>query len=323
MRHAAATSVSGRLRRAWRLCAALGRQDGGRAALPQRRPDHGVQGYETADFPSRAAHVGAASRPAPCPTISDGRFAEVRAARRSRCMSPGTPNGTCVVPSDALVNDHQSPVLGATPSDALEKPASSPPRAAVHLAVAPLRRGVRRRPPGRHVPLSVEDVRATLIRNTTSLSALMYLGEGEVTCPEDYPEDVVLYDGMRDERHCTPCECGSSDRQRVLPGCSFPSGTACVTSCSPPAPLEPCPGLRHRHARGNAQEHEGYLGRSTSPEAASRAAASCEARSSSPVRARFAVKHVQARTGDDHAPRRAAQRRPSHAIQGFPEPRKG
>jgi hypothetical protein len=41
---------------------------------------------------------------------------------------------------------------------------------------------------------------------------IMHLGEGEVSCPQDYPEKLVLFGKRRDERSCTPCTCGPPTR---------------------------------------------------------------------------------------------------------------
>ncbi|WP_437680523.1 hypothetical protein [Sorangium sp. So ce131] len=37
---------------------------------------------------------------------------------------------------------------------------------------------------------------------------MLYLGDGEVTCPQEFPVQQVLYGRMLDERGCTPCTCG-------------------------------------------------------------------------------------------------------------------
>ncbi|WP_437801496.1 hypothetical protein [Sorangium sp. So ce693] len=174
---------------------------------------HGAQttvyrGYETADFPF-------ACSPCRCGEPACALPDDLRTAASLKCGGPAVSvheprdilNGTCVVPSSALVNDHQSLVLGATRVTPCEASVEPPPvpqftlrwyRSGVACGGS-LQERTCPSPSKTCVPPDQEHGFAQCI---------MYLGEGEVTCPEDYPEDVVLYDGMRDERHCTSCECG-------------------------------------------------------------------------------------------------------------------
>lgn len=181
--------------------------------VDEPRCPHGAQttvyrGYETADFPF-------ACSPCRCSEPACALPDDLRTAASLKCGGPAVSvheprdilNGTCVVPSDALVNEHQSLVLGATRVTPCEASVEPPPvpqftlrwyRSGVACG-GDLQEDTCPSPSKTCVPPDQEHDFA---------QCLMYLGEGEVTCPEDYPEDVVLYDGMRDERHCTPCECG-------------------------------------------------------------------------------------------------------------------
>ncbi|WP_104979668.1 hypothetical protein [Sorangium cellulosum] len=46
--------------------------------------------------------------------------------------------------------------------------------------------------------------------DTTELfsQCILYLGDGEVTCPQEYPVQQEVYGRMVDERECTRCTCG-------------------------------------------------------------------------------------------------------------------
>ncbi|WP_437592659.1 hypothetical protein [Sorangium sp. So ce1000] len=159
-------------------------------------------------------------------------------------------NGTCVVPSEALVNDHKSLLLGATRVTPCEAGVEPPP--VPRLIPRWYRSGLAcagNLPEGTNVSPSATGVPSD--EESGFARCVMYLGEGEVTCPEGYPVDVVLYDGIRDERYCTPCECGPpTGSECSLMLLSFRDGaceellTAGAASSDAPGCLAATPGVK-------------------------------------------------------------------------------
>ncbi|WP_437736634.1 hypothetical protein [Sorangium sp. So ce1335] len=136
-------------------------------------------------------------------------------APSARCEGAGIPlnrtldvlNGACVVPSEHFVSDHKALLLGSPRFMPCKASVEPPPVPRILFprwyrsgkACAGVTRKETCGAPKTCVP--AEQMREFSL-------CIMHLGEGEVTCPQDYPEQVVLYDGMEDERRCTPCECG-------------------------------------------------------------------------------------------------------------------
>lgn len=217
---------------------------------PNSAPSTVYVGYETPDIPF-ACDPCRCSEPA-C-ALPDG----LRTAASLRCDGAELERhdardilgGTCVVPSEALASDRKSLLLGSPEMTPCEPSIEPPP---VPLIVSRWYRS------GKACSGSIQE--DTCIAPKTCVPAeekrsfsqcILYLGEGEVTCPPDYPVNVVLYDDMRDERRCTPCECGPPEGGTCsLMLLSFQDEecsellTAGVASGKRPGCLSPVPGVQ-------------------------------------------------------------------------------
>ncbi|MGK3964809.1 hypothetical protein WMF38_11645 [Sorangium sp. So ce118] len=177
---------------------------------PESAPATVYQGYETPDDPFECSRCLCGE---PACAFPD----EIRAATSTRCGgSLPVPldardilSGACVPANEALVSDRKSLLLGS--------PTVTPCEPMIELSpvprILPFSRWYRSGKACAGVPRE----KACASPSKTCVPAeqmedfsqcIMHVGEGEVTCPQDYPEQVVLYDGMKDERRCTPCECG-------------------------------------------------------------------------------------------------------------------
>ncbi|KYF73676.1 hypothetical protein BE11_04480 [Sorangium cellulosum] len=225
---------------------------------PVSAPVTVYKGHESLDDPF-ACNPCRCSEPA-C-ALPDG----LRTAASARCGGAGLPlrgardilNGACVS-SEALVSDRKALMLGAPRVTPCEPSEELPP---VPLIVSPFPRWYRS---GKACAgVTREDTCATRAKTCVPAEdmrdfsqCIMHLGEGEVTCPPEYPAQVVLYDDMRDERRCTPCECGpptGSECSLALlsyrdEACSvlLTAGTA---SGKDPGCLAPTPGVQPKSMR--------------------------------------------------------------------------
>ncbi len=177
---------------------------------PANAPSTVYVGHKSPDIPF-ACHPCRCSEPA-C-ALSDG----LRTATSLRCDGAELGqqdardilSGTCVVPSEALASDRKSLLLGSPRMSSCEPSIEPPP---VPLLVSQWYRSGKACSgtlpedtcisPKTCVPAAEEEQQQNFSQ------CIMHLGEGEVTCPQDYPENVVLYNSLRDERRCTPCACG-------------------------------------------------------------------------------------------------------------------
>ncbi|WP_437638989.1 hypothetical protein [Sorangium sp. So ce854] len=176
---------------------------------PESAPVTVYRGHETLDDPIVCDPCRCSE---PTCALSEG----LRTATSTRCEGAGiplrglrdVPNGACIVPSETLASDHEAFLLGS--------PRFMPCVPSVEPPPVPLINFSRWYRSGKACAgVTREDacgspsktcVPAERMREFSQ--CIMHVGEGEATCPEDYPEPVVLYDDVRDERHCTPCECG-------------------------------------------------------------------------------------------------------------------
>jgi hypothetical protein len=180
---------------------------------PSSAPITIYRGHETADFPFGCS-------PCRCSEPACALPDDLRTDASPKCGGSAVAvhdsrdilSGACVAPGEALANDRQSLVLGETRVTPCEASVEPPPvpqftlrwySSGVACGGSP-RGGTCASPSTTCAPSEEEE--------EGFAECIMHLGEGEVTCPEDYPVDVVLYDGMRDERYCTPCECGPPQR---------------------------------------------------------------------------------------------------------------
>ncbi|WP_437817866.1 hypothetical protein [Sorangium sp. So ce1078] len=222
---------------------------------PPDAPSTVYAGYETPDFPF-ACDPCRCSEPA-C-ALSDG----LKTAASSRCEGAALPlndardilSGACVAPSEALASDRKSLVLGSTELSPCEASVEPPP---VPRIVSRWYRS------GKACAGVVQE--DTCIAPKTCVPAeetrsfaqcILHIGEGEATCPPDYPVNVVLYDGMSDERRCTPCACGPPTGGTCsLALLSFRDEacsellTAGVALGKAPGCLAPVPGVRPKSMR--------------------------------------------------------------------------
>ncbi|WP_438019609.1 hypothetical protein WMF18_11270 [Sorangium sp. So ce315] len=176
---------------------------------PDSAPVTVYKGYESLDDPI-------VCDPCRCSEPTCALPEGLRTAASATCDGAGIPlrgrqdvqNGVCIVPSEALVGDRKALLLGSPRFMPCQPSVEPPPVPLISLSrwyrSGKACAGVTREdacgsPSKTCVPAE---------RMQEFSQCIMYIGEGEATCPEDYPEPVVLYDDVRDERHCTPCECG-------------------------------------------------------------------------------------------------------------------
>ncbi|WP_437337699.1 hypothetical protein [Sorangium sp. So ce394] len=220
---------------------------------PNSAPSTVYVGYETPDFPFVCDPCRCSE---PTCALPDG----LRTAASLRCDgielsrhdARNIQGGTCVVPSEALASDRKALLLGAPEMTPCEPSVEPPP---VPRIVSRWYRSGKAcsgilpedtcMAPKRCVPVDDRPL------DHAFSQCIMHLGAGEATCPPDYPEDVVLYDGMVDDRHCSPCECGPpTGGECSLTLLSF-QDEACsallatdTTSGMDPACLAPVPGMK-------------------------------------------------------------------------------
>ncbi|XXX80486.1 hypothetical protein WMF30_17130 [Sorangium sp. So ce134] len=174
---------------------------------PESAPSTVYVGYETPDVPFECSPCRCSEPTCALPhSLWTAASLGCDGVEVSRLDARDIPSGPCVVPREALASDLKSLELGSPEMMSCE--ASVEPQPVPRLFSRWYR--------------SAKACSGTLPEDTCIApkrcvpaeekrdfaQCIMHLGEGEVTCPPDYPVDVVLYDDMRDERHCTRCECG-------------------------------------------------------------------------------------------------------------------
>lgn len=183
----------------------------------------------------------------------------LRMAASARCEGAGIPmhgmqdvlNGDCVVPDQALANDDKALLLGS-PRFMPCTPSVEPPPVPLISFSRWYRSGKACAGVTREDACSSPSKTCVPAERMEDFShCIMHVGEGEAICPQEYPVQVVLYDDVRDERYCTPCECGPPTGGKCsLTLVSYRDGecsdmlVAGAASSKEPGCLAPTPGVQ-------------------------------------------------------------------------------